>query len=334
MFVRGLQLRRLGPGLEGSRFRRLSPDRIRRCVERRVREGGGRAETEDCESDGDKMRFMVGSFRWLRYAPARPAGDSRRGGGPRASPAGCKSQPQVARVRRRSDVAHAVFRGGRRAGASSDTRDRIAASRLRRCHRSGRGRACTRRGSTVLRARPTLRPTCPARGWAARSHPPPGQGTEKTPASPRPPRSACYSRNEAPGARDRCDNHNDQHSWVRAPRGSRDQESAMNLLDPRFKYVPAASTDVASTWRRFGYKPVTDEERRTRLLRGQPEEAVRSSERGTGRRLSRVGGPSCGACPAISGRRDDPERTWLGSLQGEVLCRIVRCAIFVKNCSM
>ena len=49
----------------------------------------------------------------------------------------------------------------------------------------------------------------------------------------------------------------------------------MNLLDPRFKYVPAASTDVASTWRRFGFKPVTDEERRNRLLRGQPEEAVR-----------------------------------------------------------
>ena len=50
----------------------------------------------------------------------------------------------------------------------------------------------------------------------------------------------------------------------------------MSLLDPRFKYVPAASTDVAGTWRRFGFKPVTDEERRARLLRGRPpEEAVR-----------------------------------------------------------
>ena len=50
----------------------------------------------------------------------------------------------------------------------------------------------------------------------------------------------------------------------------------MSLLDPRFKYIPAASTDVAGTWRRFGFKPVTDEERRARLLRGRPpEEAVR-----------------------------------------------------------
>ena len=49
----------------------------------------------------------------------------------------------------------------------------------------------------------------------------------------------------------------------------------MSLLDPRFKYIPASSTDVAGTWRRFGFKPVTDEERRARLLRGQPQEAVR-----------------------------------------------------------
>jgi len=42
----------------------------------------------------------------------------------------------------------------------------------------------------------------------------------------------------------------------------------MRLLDPRFKYIPAARTDVAATWRRFGYKPMTDAERRSRKLRG------------------------------------------------------------------
>jgi hypothetical protein len=41
----------------------------------------------------------------------------------------------------------------------------------------------------------------------------------------------------------------------------------MRLLDPRFKYIPAARTDVAATWRRFGFKPMTDAERRSRKLR-------------------------------------------------------------------
>lgn len=41
----------------------------------------------------------------------------------------------------------------------------------------------------------------------------------------------------------------------------------MRLLDPRFKYIPAARTDVAATWRRFGFKPMTEAERRSRKLR-------------------------------------------------------------------
>ncbi len=39
----------------------------------------------------------------------------------------------------------------------------------------------------------------------------------------------------------------------------------MNLLDPRFKYVPAAATDVASTWQRFGFDSRRNEERRIRV---------------------------------------------------------------------
>jgi hypothetical protein len=38
----------------------------------------------------------------------------------------------------------------------------------------------------------------------------------------------------------------------------------MSLLDPRFKYVPAAATDVGATWRRFGFDPRRNDERRTR----------------------------------------------------------------------
>lgn len=39
----------------------------------------------------------------------------------------------------------------------------------------------------------------------------------------------------------------------------------MRLLDPRFNYVPAAATDVAATWRRFGFDPRANAERRARL---------------------------------------------------------------------
>lgn len=39
----------------------------------------------------------------------------------------------------------------------------------------------------------------------------------------------------------------------------------MRLLDRNFKYVPAAETDVASTFRRFGFRPTTEKERRARI---------------------------------------------------------------------
>ena len=45
----------------------------------------------------------------------------------------------------------------------------------------------------------------------------------------------------------------------------------MRLLDPRFRYVPAAKTDVLATWRRFGFRPVTDSERRARQRAAGPE---------------------------------------------------------------
>lgn len=43
----------------------------------------------------------------------------------------------------------------------------------------------------------------------------------------------------------------------------------MRLLDSRFKYIPSTSTNVASTWRRFGFRPTTEAERSARQRRLQ-----------------------------------------------------------------
>lgn len=39
----------------------------------------------------------------------------------------------------------------------------------------------------------------------------------------------------------------------------------MPIWDPSFKYIPASNTDVAKTWRRFGFRPTTEDDRRERL---------------------------------------------------------------------
>jgi hypothetical protein len=37
-----------------------------------------------------------------------------------------------------------------------------------------------------------------------------------------------------------------------------------SILDPAFRYVPSFATSVAATWRRFGWRPTTDEDRKAR----------------------------------------------------------------------
>ena len=40
---------------------------------------------------------------------------------------------------------------------------------------------------------------------------------------------------------------------------------ATRLLDLRFNYIPAAATDIAATWRRFGFDPRANTQRREQL---------------------------------------------------------------------
>src|SRR5262245_21640535 len=39
---------------------------------------------------------------------------------------------------------------------------------------------------------------------------------------------------------------------------------ARSILDRAFSYVPAVATSVVETWRRFGWRPTTDDERKRR----------------------------------------------------------------------
>ena len=53
----------------------------------------------------------------------------------------------------------------------------------------------------------------------------------------------------------------------------------MRLLDAKFKYTPSITTNIVSTWKKFGYKPTTEAERlaRQRRTRNQANEGVRSA---------------------------------------------------------
>ena len=41
----------------------------------------------------------------------------------------------------------------------------------------------------------------------------------------------------------------------------KDAPLAVRLLNPNFKYVPAAATDITQTWRRFGWTPIENKEK-------------------------------------------------------------------------
>jgi len=59
---------------------------------------------------------------------------------------------------------------------------------------------------------------------------------------------------------------------------------ARSILDRSFRYVPAVATSVVETWRRFGWRPMSDEERKklrrpAAVLVAESVAAVRSFRR-------------------------------------------------------
>jgi hypothetical protein len=45
------------------------------------------------------------------------------------------------------------------------------------------------------------------------------------------------------------------------------------LLDPKFKYTPAAATDITQTWRKYGWKPIAESKKDEppTVLRNRPK---------------------------------------------------------------
>jgi hypothetical protein len=86
------------------------------------------------------------------------------------------------------------------------------------------------------------------------------------------------------------------------------------ILDESFRYVPAVATSVAETWRRFGWRPTTDEERKTR--RGPAAErlvdevaAVKAAQAADREPAGREPRPSANRCSSRSARRADAAPT-------------------------
>jgi len=74
----------------------------------------------------------------------------------------------------------------------------------------------------------------------------------------------------------------------------------LSILDASFRYVPSFSTSVASTWRRAGWQPTTEEQRKARQ-KNDPSTSTRASLY----LLNAIGGAILLASPAESAQAAD-----------------------------
>jgi hypothetical protein len=58
----------------------------------------------------------------------------------------------------------------------------------------------------------------------------------------------------------------------------------MRIYDARFKYTPSLSTNIVSTWKRFGFKPTTESERLAR----QRREYANAASQGSGASVTQL----------------------------------------------
>jgi hypothetical protein len=72
----------------------------------------------------------------------------------------------------------------------------------------------------------------------------------------------------------------------------------MKMPGSEFRYVPAAQTNVVATWKRFGYRPTSELERRARQQRmlGYKERTNRPAEGMTVNQSSQMASGSGRAC--------------------------------------
>ena len=73
---------------------------------------------------------------------------------------------------------------------------------------------------------------------------------------------------------------NDSHEASRA---------SARLLDPRFHYTPSEQTNIATTWKRFGFDPSANEQRRQSMLSRLTEGRRRSAPISTALNMLAVG---------------------------------------------
>ena len=81
----------------------------------------------------------------------------------------------------------------------------------------------------------------------------------------------------------------------------------MKILDPQFKYIPAAATDVAATWKRFGFSVRANEARREAVRSQLPAKTLPHNARSA---ILVLCASALVACAELAPQPADPLPAW------------------------